>query len=147
MFRGLSFHTLDDKNRIIIPSRFRGLISDGGDGIMLTRHEGCLYGYTYHEWDKVEMKFLALSSKSDSLRLFIKIFIGSATQCDCDKHGRILIPPGLKEYALLQKEVVVVGVLDHFEIWSKERWQQKELQLEEELRKEDIRNEIAKLFM
>jgi MraZ protein len=146
MFRGSSFHTMDSKGRIIIPARFRDVIkSDGSYGVMLSKMDGGLLAYTYDEWRKIESRILSLAVKSDSMRRFRRVFIGGSFECDCDKQDRILIPPNLREYAGFQKDIVMVGVLDHFEIWSRENWEKENLNLEKDMKKEDVRNEIAKL--
>lgn len=146
MFRGHSFHNLDPKGRIVIPTRFRDVVRAGGrDGVMMTSMDSSLFAYTFEEWEKVEAKVLALSEKSDTMRRFRRIFIGGASDCDCDKQGRILVPPALREKAFLDKEIVLVGALDHFEIWSRELWDKENMQMEEDLKKEEVRNEIAKL--
>jgi MraZ protein len=79
------------------------------------------------------------------MRRFRRIFIGGAHECGCDKQDRILIPPVLRQYAGLAKEIVLVGVLDHFEIWSRENFENESLMLEAELKNPEARNEIAKL--
>ena len=146
MFRGSSFHTIDPKGRIIIPARFRDIIkANGSYGVMLSRMDGGLMAYTYDEWRKIEARILSLAEKSDSMRRFRRVFIGGSSECACDKQDRILVPPNLREYAGFEKEIVMVGVLDHFEIWSKENWQKENMDLEKDLKKEDVRNEIAKL--
>jgi MraZ protein len=73
------------------------------------------------------------------------VFIGGAFECVCDKQERILVPPSLRQYAGLEKEIVLVGVLDHFEIWSRENWDKENTHMEEDMSKEVVRNEIAKL--
>ena len=146
MFRGSSFHTIDSKGRIIIPARFRDVIkANGAYGVMLSRMDGGLMAYTFDEWRKIESRILSLAEKSDSMRRFRRVFIGGSSECACDKQDRILVPPNLREYAGFEKEIVMVGVLDHFEIWSKENWQKENMDLEKDLKKEDVRNEIAKL--
>ncbi|MFZ5570571.1 MAG: division/cell wall cluster transcriptional repressor MraZ [Thermodesulfobacteriota bacterium] len=146
MFRGSSFHNLDPKGRFVIPSRFRDVIRNGGaDGVMMTRMDASLFAYPFEEWKKIEAKVLSLTEKSDTMRRFRRIFLGGASDCYCDKQGRILVPPALRQYAALDKEIVLVGVLDHFEIWSRERWDKENLQMEEDMIKEEVRNEIAKL--
>lgn len=146
MFRGSSFHTIDAKGRLIIPARFRGVIrADGGERIMLSRMDGCLVAYAFEEWRRIETRVLQLAQKSDSMRRFRRVFIGGASDCACDKQERILIPPLLRDYAGLQKDVVLVGVLDHFEIWSREKWEKENLNLEKDLKQEEVRNDIASL--
>lgn len=146
MFRGSSFHTIDTKGRIIIPARFRDVIkADGADGVMVSRMDSCLVGYPFNEWRKIEAKILAMAEKSENMRRFRRVFIGGAFECNCDKQDRILIPPSLRQYAAFEKEIVLVGVLDHFEIWSRDNWDNENLNLEEDMKKEEVRNEIAKL--
>jgi len=146
MFRGSSFHTIDSKGRIIIPARFRDVIkADGSYGVMLSRMDGALIAYTYDEWRKIENRILTLAEKSESMRRFRRVFIGGSFECPCDKQDRILIPQNLREYAEFEKDIVLVGVLDHFEIWSRDSWNRENMDLEKDLKKEDVRNEIAKL--
>jgi len=131
---------------MIIPARFRDVIkAGGGDGVMLTRMDSSLFAYTFEEWKKIEGKILSLAEKSDAMRRFRRVFIGGAFECNCDKQGRILLPPTLRHYAGVKKEIVLVGVLDHFEIWSRENWEAENLKMEEDMMGEGVRNEIAKL--
>jgi MraZ protein len=146
MFRGSSFHTIDSKGRIIIPARFRDVIkADGSYGVMLSRMDGALIAYTYDEWKKIENRILSLAEKSESMRRFRRVFIGGSFECPCDKQDRILIPQNLREYTGFEKDIVLVGVLDHFEIWSRDSWNRENMDLEKDMKKEDVRNEIAKL--
>ncbi|MFO7972676.1 MAG: division/cell wall cluster transcriptional repressor MraZ [Desulfobacterales bacterium] len=146
MFRGSSFHTIDSKGRIIIPARFRDVIkAQGSNGVMVSRMDGALVAYTYDEWRKIENRILLLAEKSENMRRFRRVFIGGAFECSCDKQDRILIPQNLRHYAEIDKEIVLVGVLDHFEIWSRKSWDRENIHLEKDMKKEDVRNEIAKL--
>jgi MraZ protein len=146
MFRGSSFHTIDSKGRIIIPARFRDVIkAQGSNGVMVSRMDGGLVAYTYDEWRKIETRILSLAEKSENIRRFRRVFIGGAFECSCDKQDRILIPQNLRQYAEIDKEIVLVGVLDHFEIWSRKSWDKENIHLEKDMKKEDARNEIAKL--
>jgi len=105
-----------------VPARFRDIIRANGDGVMVSRMDSCLLAYTFPEWHQIESRILALSEKSETMRRFRRVFIGGAFECTCDKQERILVPPSLRQYAALDKEIVLVGVLDHFEIWSRENW-------------------------
>ena len=146
MFRGSSFHTIDSKGRIIIPARFRDAIkAGGGDGVVVTRLDNALFVYTFDQWSKIESKVLSMAETSEHMRRFRRVFIGGASDCNCDKQGRILIPPVLRQYAELEKEIVLVGQINHFEIWSKENYEQEVVQMEEDMKKEAVSNEIAKL--
>ncbi|MFO7556533.1 MAG: division/cell wall cluster transcriptional repressor MraZ [Desulfobacterales bacterium] len=146
MFRGSSFHTIDPKGRIIIPARFRDVIkADGSYGVMLSKMDGGLMAYTYDGWRKIENRILSLAEKSESMRRFRRVFIGGSFDCPCDKQDRILIPQNLREYGEFDRDIVLVGVLDHFEIWSRDSWNKENMHLEKDMKKEDVRNEIAKL--
>jgi len=146
MFRGSSFHTIDAKGRVIIPTRFRDVIrADGADGLMISRMDSCLVGFTFNEWRNIETKILAMAEKNDNMRRFRRVFIGSSFECSCDKQDRILVPPNLRQYAELEKEIVLVGVLDHFEIWSRDNYDKETMVLEKDMKKEEVRNEIARL--
>jgi MraZ protein len=146
MFRGSSFHTIDPKGRIIIPARFRDVIkASGADSIMITGMDSCLFAYTQDQWGKLEQKILHLPEKSDAMRRFQRIFIGGAHDCKCDAQGRVLIPPFLKQYAELEKEIVLVGVLDRFEVWARENWERENGLMKKDLGEDQVRQEIAQL--
>ena len=146
MFRGSSFHNLDSKGRLIIQARFRDALNQSNvDGLMVSKMDGALCCYTVEEWSKIEERILNLARKSENMRRFRRIFIGGAHECMLDKQARILIPPSLRQYAGLNKGVVLVGVLDHFEIWAKESWAQEHENLHEDMKNEDLRNEVAEL--
>ena len=146
MFRGSSHHNLDAKGRIIIPARFRDYIkSDGRNGVMISTMDSCLFAYPFAEWHKIENKILSLAETSEYMRQFRRVFVGGAHECLCDKQDRILIHPTLREQAGLEKEITLVGVLSYFEIWSREKLEQQKMVLQENMQKEELRNEIAKL--
>lgn len=142
MFRGTSNHTIDDKNRLIVPSRFRSIIeAEETPEVMITAWDGALYVYPIKEWNELEKGILS-AKKSANMRRFIRVFIGSATKCTLDKNGRFVIPPSLREDATLGKEVSLVGALTRFEIWSQESLESEKAKLKEDLKQEDKRNEI-----
>ena len=146
MFRGSSLHTIDAKGRLIIPSRFRDVIrANGGERVMISQMDGCLVVYPFEDWRRIETRILQMAQKSEQMRRFRRVFIGGAFECACDKQERVLIPPLLRESAGLEKDVALVGVLDHFEIWSREAWEEEKLNLEKDLKLEEVRNEIASL--
>lgn len=146
MFRGSSYHTVDEKGRFAIPARFRDVLrATGYDGIMVSRLDGCLMAYTVEEWGKIESRILNLAERSDSMRRFRRVFIGEAANCPCDKQGRVLVPQTLRQYAEFERDIVVVGVLDHFEIWARKNWDQESIGLEDDMKQEEVRNQIAKL--
>ncbi|MCW7752563.1 division/cell wall cluster transcriptional repressor MraZ [Desulfobotulus sp. H1] len=147
MFRGSSTHKLDPKGRVSIPARFRGVMdSQNCPGLMLSRMDQNIVAYTYGEWEQIEKRILSLAEKSDAMRRFRRVFVGGAHDCPLDSQGRILIPPSLRQYAGLTKNIVLVGVLDHFEILSEDQWAKETEQLENDMQNEEsLRAEIARL--
>lgn len=144
MFRSSSFHTIDAKGRVIIPARFRNLLkTDKVYGVMISNKDGCLYAYTFSEWEKVESRIL--QAKSSPMGDFRRFFLGNSCECLCDKQDRILLPKSLREYATLKKDIVLVGNLDRFEIWDRGQWDKANRRMEKELKKEEVREEIASL--
>lgn len=124
MFKGEYNHTLDAKGRIIVPAKFRETL---GDLFVVTKGlDGCLFVYPNSEWENIENKFREIPLTTKDARKFSRFFFAGAADCEVDKQGRALIPSNLREYAGLQKEVVLVGVLNRIEIWSKERWSDNE---------------------
>ena len=120
MLMGEFHHNIDDKGRIIIPSRFR---EELGDSIIVTRGlEDCLFIYSENEWSKVVFKLKTLPFTKKDARSFTRMFLSGATNAEFDKQGRIKIAIPLVEYASLQKECIIIGVNDRLEIWAKEKW-------------------------
>lgn len=121
MFMGEYNHTIDAKGRLIIPSKFRETL---GDEFVVTKGlDGCLFVYDNKEWSAFEEKLKSLPLTNKDARQFVRFFLAGATQAEVDKQGRILVPGNLREFAGLEKEVVLVGVASRVEIWSKSRWE------------------------
>ena len=120
MFKGEYNHTIDTKGRVIIPAKFREKL---GDSFVVTKGlDGCLYGYANEDWQVFEDKLSSLPITNKNSRQFARFFMAGAADCEIDKQGRILLPAVLREFAGLEKDVVLVGVSKRFEIWSKEKW-------------------------
>ncbi len=120
MFTGEYQHTLDGKGRVIIPSRLR----DGlGDSFVVTRGlDQCLFVYPNSEWVRLEQKLKQLPfTKSDS-RAFTRMFFSGEMEVETDKQGRVLIPQNLREYARIDKDVMIIGVSNRVEIWNEAAW-------------------------
>lgn len=109
-------HNIDEKKRLIIPSKFR---EDIGDTFILTKGlDGCLFVYSMNEWNKIVSRLKMLPFTKKDARTFTRFFLSSATVCELDKQGRINIPTSLFEYAKIKKECVIIGVNDRLEIWA-----------------------------
>lgn len=121
MFMGEYNHTIDAKGRLSVPSRLREAL---GEEFVITKGlDGCLFAYTKEEWSVFEEKLGALPLTNSNARKFSRFFLAGAAVAEVDKQGRILIPPVLREFAALEKDVVLIGVSRRVEIWSKERWE------------------------
>lgn len=121
MFMGEYHHSLDEKGRIIIPSKFRDEL---GESFVLTRGlENCLFVYAMEEWNKIVENLKKLPFTKKDARNFTRFFLSGATVVELDKQGRINITSPLTSYANLEKECVIIGVNDRIEIWSKEKWE------------------------
>jgi len=144
MFRGRFEHTIDPKGRVSIPAKFRELLSEKyDDRIILTNFDRCLVAYPYEEWRSVEEKIGSLSMVKKEVKAFQRFFISGAAECPIDKLGRVLIPPTLRDYALLEKDVVFAGMGKMFELWSRERWAEEIRRAEENF--EGMRESLASL--
>lgn len=122
VFMGEYQHTLDEKGRVIVPAKFReGL----GESFVMTRGlDKCLFVYPQSEWEILEQKLKSLPMTRADARSFVRFFLSGATECALDKQGRIVIPTILRDYATLEKDIVVLGVSNRVEIWSHERWRE-----------------------
>jgi len=113
-------HNIDEKSRIIIPSKLR---EELGDKVIVTRGiENCLFAYSEAEWISIVSKLKSLPFTKKDARSFTRIFLSGATVCEFDKQGRIKITSPLVSYAGIHKECVIIGVNDRLEIWSEENW-------------------------
>ena len=140
MFLGAYDHTLDDKNRLTLPAKFRQSFAEG---VVVTRGlDGCLYAYRRPDWDRlVESRLATLDTLRPEGRRLQRHFFSGATEAELDKQGRVMLPAQLIEHAKLGKEVVVAGVNYRLEIWDRAAWR-KEL-AEVEGSAEDVAERLA----
>lgn len=121
MFMGEYNHTIDAKGRLIVPSKFREAL---GDTFVVTKGlDGCLFVYDNEEWNAFEEKLKSLPITNKEARQFARFFLAGAAEVEVDKQGRILVPNILREFAQINKDVVLIGVASRIEIWSKERFE------------------------
>ncbi len=131
MLLGEFNHSIDEKGRLIIPAKLR---DDLGENFVICNGlEGCLFVYSQEEWSKFVTELEALPRMSKDARIYKRYFFGSASEGTFDKQGRVVIPPPLRKTANLEKDVVLVGVQDHVEIWDKARWDEQSIVSEEDL--------------
>ena len=140
MLLGSYDHTIDDKNRLTLPAKFRQAFADG---VVVTRGlDGCLYAFRRPDWDRlVESRLAALDPLSPEGRRLQRHFFSGASETELDKQGRVMVPRELMQHAKLGREVVVAGVNDRLEIWDRDAWR-KEL-AEVEGSAEDVAERLA----
>lgn len=124
MFYGEHEHTIDNKGRLIIPSKFREAFKEYGvEKFYITRGlDKCLFIFTETEWKSQEAKFKSVSFTKKDVRKFNRLYFSGASEIERDKQGRILIPKYLKDYAGIKRDVMIIGVSNRIEVWSKEVW-------------------------
>lgn len=128
MFRGLHEHTIDAKGRTHVPARFREVLlgqtpQDMPEQLIVTTGvDPCLVAYTPEAWSEFEGRLASLSQFDPAVVQLKRIYVAGASECDIDKHGRILIPPVLRQYAHLDRDIVWAGMVTMIEIWSKQAW-------------------------
>jgi MraZ protein len=129
MLLGEHEHTIDDKNRLTLPAKFRG---DFADGVVVTRGlDGCLYAYRRPDWARlVDEQLATLDPLSQEGRRMQRFFFSGAAEADLDKQGRLMLPSALIDHAKLGRDVVVAGVHDHLEIWDRDAWRRELAEVE-----------------
>ena len=140
MLLGAHDHTIDDKNRLTLPARFRHAF---GDGIVVTRGmDGCLFAYARGDWQRlVETRLATLDPLSREGRRMQRFFFAGAAEGELDKQGRVGLPAALLEHARLGRDVVVLGVNDHLEIWDRAAWRRELAEVEGSA--EDVAERLA----
>lgn len=128
MFRGLTAINIDSKGRMVIPTRYRDALLNDNEAnsspivVTIDPEFSCLLLYPMKEWETIETKLQGLSSFNHVSRRIQRLLLGHATELELDANGRILVPPLLRDYADLKKEVVLVGQGKKFEIWDETKW-------------------------
>jgi MraZ protein len=147
IFRGRFEYAIDPKGRVNIPAPFRERLQESGqESFVLTNFSGCLYAFPADDWARIEERLSQVPSTDRRKNAFVRFFVGGAVEAVPDKQGRILIPPSLRSYAGLEKDVVIQGMPNRFEIWSLARWQQEIGRFEKEVLEDaELAREISEL--
>lgn len=125
VFRGSNEINMDAKGRMAIPARYRDAIESGCSGVLIATidiQDKCLLIYPLQEWEKIEAQIAQLPTFNPTTRKLQRILIGHAREMELDGNGRVLIPPELRQYAQLDKKVILVGQRHRLELWSEENW-------------------------
>ena len=138
-FRGINNLNIDAKGRMAMPSRYRErlLESCGGRLVVTVDRDHCLLVYPLPEWEIIEAKLVELPSLNREARLLQRLLIGHATECEMDGQGRILLPAMLRDFAVLNKKIVIIGQGKKFEIWDEKTWTESQEQWIESVNADD----------
>ncbi len=149
MFRGVNCVSLDSKGRIAVPTRYRGdlLAQCAGRLIMTVDRDHCLLLYPLPEWEVIEAKLVRLSSFNVHTRRLQRLLVGHATECDMDGAGRILLPAPLRSFAGLEKDIMLIGQGNKFELWDEATWNARRAEWLAETDGEDLPAELQSLSL
>jgi MraZ protein len=141
MFIGEYHHSVDEKNRLALPTKFR---LDLSKGAVVTRGvDSCLFLYTKKEWQKLALKLADMPISKSKTRAFARLMLAGAMDVRLDKQGRVVLPDYLKKYAQINKKAVVAGLYNRLEIWDEKKWE--EYKGKSESNSEDIAESLAEL--
>src|SRR3984885_14309356 len=128
MFRGANKLTLDAKGRLVMPTRYRERLQDrcGGKLVITVDKDQCLLIYPLPDWEEIERKLMRLPSMNPDARRLQRLMVGHATDLELDGHGRVLLPPKLREFGLLTRDAMLIGQGSRFELWDEARWNERQ---------------------
>lgn len=151
MFRGISNISIDTKGRLSMPSKYRDAIlaSAAGQIVITVDHaDKCLLIYPMDQWLKVEQSLMSLPNVNRRVRNMQRLILGHAAELELDVQGRVLLPAPLREYAGLDKRIVLVGQVNKFELWDADQWQQACTAWLQEAREDsDVDDLLSQVFM
>ena len=124
MFTGTYENSIDSKNRLIIPAKYRNQL--GGECVLSRGYDRCIYIYTMEDWGLLVEKLKELRQADPAIREFIRKLFSQASECKLDSQGRVIVPANLKSYARIDKDLVTLGAMDKIEVWSKEIFNENE---------------------
>ena len=124
MWYGEYLHTLDEKDRFVLPAKFRDKVKTfKTKKFFITRSlDGCLFLFSESVWQKLEEKLRSLSFTKQQSRFFNRLYFSGASEIDIDSQGRVTVPAYLKDFAQIKRDIVIIGIADRIEIWDKDRW-------------------------
>jgi len=128
MFRGANKVTLDAKGRMAMPARYRETLVERSEGRLVAtvdRADKCLLLYPLPDWEEIERKLMRLPTLNTQARRLQRLMVGHATDLELDSHGRVLVPPKLREYAGLTRQAMLIGQGSRFELWDEQHWNER----------------------
>jgi MraZ protein len=128
MFRGANKLTLDAKGRMVMPTRYRERLQElcGGKLVVTVDKDQCLLIYPLPDWEEIERKLMRLPTLNPRARSLQRLMVGHATDLELDGHGRVLLPPKLREFGLLTRDAMLIGQGSRFELWDEARWDERQ---------------------
>ena len=150
MFRGATKVTLDDKGRMVMPTRYREAIAQRAEGkiVVTVDRDQCLLIYPQPDWEQVEQKLMSLPSLHAQSRRLQRLMVGHATDLELDGHGRFLVPPELRQFASLERHGMLIGQGNRFELWDEKRWnERRDFWLKSEEATTDLPSELDSLSL
>jgi MraZ protein len=150
MFRGANKLTLDAKGRMVMPTRYRERLQErcGGKLVITVDKDQCLLIYPMPDWEEIERRLMRLPSFEPRARRLQRLMVGHATEQELDGHGRVLLPPNLREFGLLTRDAMLIGQGLHFELWDEARWNDRRNEwLASEEAATDLTAELEKLSL
>jgi MraZ protein len=127
MFRGATKLTLDDKGRMVLPTKYRERLAERGQGkiVVTVDRDQCLLIYPLPDWEQTERKLMSLPTFHARARRLQRLMVGYATEIEIDGHGRMLVPQELREFAKLERHAMLIGQGNRFELWDEARWNER----------------------
>jgi MraZ protein len=150
MFRGATKVTLDDKGRMVMPTRYREAIAQRAQSkvVVTVDRDQCLLIYPQPDWEQVEQKLMSLPSLHAQSRRLQRLMVGHATDLELDGHGRFLVPPELRQFAGLGRHGMLIGQGNRFELWDETRWnERRDFWLKSEEASTDLPSELDSLSL
>jgi MraZ protein len=127
VFRGANKVTLDAKGRMVMPTRYRDRLADRSQGrlVVTIDRDQCLLLYPLPDWEEIERKLMRLPTLNPQARRLQRLMVGHATELELDGHGRLLLPPQLREFGGLSRDAMLIGQGNRFELWDEVRWNER----------------------
>ena len=127
MFRGATKVTLDAKGRMVMPTRYRDRLLERCEGrlVVTVDRDQCLLLYPLPDWEEIERKLMRLPTLNEHARRLQRLMVGHASDVELDGHGRVLLPPKLREFARLDRNAILIGQGTRFELWDEQRWDER----------------------
>jgi MraZ protein len=149
-FRGINSINVDVKGRVAIPKRYRESISEASENQLVATidlHSPCLLIYTLDEWEVIERKLMSLPNVNPQARLYQRLLLGHASEMEMDAQGRVLLPGLLREHAKLEKNAILLGQGNKFELWSQEAWDASRPEMLDSALSSEVSDSLASLSL